>query len=100
MTDAVEKLVDIAKAILAAIQADPMAYGIKPKPLEWEDGGWNHDEICHTGFGLFYKVTTSDGLWILEKHEGSTSLTSVWDNPEAAKAAAYDDLCARFKEMI
>ena len=114
-TEAVEKLVlilhsntycptvnvgrDLAQAILAAIQAAPLAY-VKPKPLEWD------------GFiSGAYRIEVLDGgianLWFHDAREvaegepellkgGFLTLISM----DELKAAAYEDLCNRWGGMV
>ena len=109
---AVEKLTDIlliqydgwdnhelAKAILAAIQADPLAY-VKPKPLEWISKGGNRHKArflgtCYViepygdGFGLF---VVTDGC---EEQE-----IGCFPIIEAAQIAAYENLCKCMKVLF
>ena len=121
-TDAVEKLEDIleknmeakpwdssqadlkgiertAKAILAAIQADPLAY-VKVRPLVW-----------HGFVSGAYRIEVLDGgianLWFHDAREveagepellmgGYLTLVSIDD----LKSAAYDDLCKRVAQLF
>lgn len=87
---------DVETRILAAIQADPLAY-VKPKPLVWD--------------GIFARVIFGGNYQILESQTGkSHCLQVVYKNYshtvgyfptlEAAQAAAYDDLCKRVKELF
>ncbi len=112
MTDAVESMSDViskhsyqvphgmelVQAILAAIQADPLAY-VKPKPLEWDeiDGShvsWNYEIYRNHQYGnLVWE------LW-LHKPLSEESILSVHPSLEAAQSAAYDDLCKRVKELF
>lgn len=87
-----------ATAILAAIQADPIAYGIKPKSLEWVSG--EYDRCMATALGHEYrinKIRPHGYLWWTptDVERGIPAKTL-----EAAQAAAYTDLCDRFKELF
>lgn len=103
-TEAVEKLAEVisdirgagptltldhiaAQAILAAIQADPLAY-VKPKPLEWADR--SNGSLVVTAIGRVYFIEVDDdgvyALWI-KKFGGSWEFT-FHPTLEAAQAAA------------
>ena len=81
-----------AKAILAAIQADPMAY-VKPKPLEWRMG-FSH------AMGMIYHIAKDGDLYILSKHQGSAVTKSAYGLEDAAKRGGDEDLCKRVKELF
>ena len=110
-TEAVEKLAEIirndefdrryaatmAKAILAAIQVDPLAY-VKPKPPTWSNVGdrW----VCEL-FSVDYYVIHYDRRSSVGDY--SLFIRGIWTpyyTLEAAQAAAYDDLCNRVKELF
>ncbi len=117
-TEAVEKLVkifwdsdtldtkeDIAKAILVAIQADPLAY-VKPKPLGWE-GPFSQSEVDWSfSGGCEYRAKTEKFKYYIWSRTDGTfyvpqlSMTITYPTLEAAQAAAYDDLCNRVKELF
>lgn len=83
-----------ALAILAAFQADPMAY-VKLKPLEfierrnmtWEAVGWD------------YKIISNrDGTWRVRK--GGRILFRRQKSYEAAERKTNEHLCKRVKELF
>ena len=112
-TEAVEKLDEIlggfewrcdadyeenAQAILAAIQADPLAY-VKPKPLEWRQkpDRWKTDIL-----GVAHIIEPSDGgfdLFCIIDALEEFELGCV-ETLEAAQDAAYDDRLNRVKELF
>lgn len=96
---------DLAQAVLAAIQADPLAY-VKPKPLVW---------LPHSHVDYLYQADVANGFYeikdtytpnLFELSIGSdrkgvgTKWHSSHNTLEAAQAAAYDDLCNRVKELF
>ena len=87
---------NISGEILAAIQADPLAY-VKPKPLEfkYEDTGFD-DWSARSAFGEYRIADSMSGfaLFIGKKRLGA------FDTLEAAQAAAYDDRLNRVKELF
>ena len=76
-----------AQAILAAIQADPLAY-VKPKPLEWGPKGVGNRIANSMGY-IYFAESDEDGegtLWIKPKW-GDWSFT-LHPTLEAAQSAA------------
>ena len=114
-TEAVEKLVEALdnydpdimgevyphtlQAILAAIQADPLAY-VKPKPLEWDEP----DDGVFEAKGIqdYYEINTLVSGFSLEYSFDpiGEKYGNIYDTLEAAQAAARDDLCKRVKELF
>lgn len=113
-TEAIEKLGELildgyshttegaAKLILAAIQADPLAY-VKPKPLEWHVSTSGMDFSANSALGRFEICMRGDVYDADFKANGKR----IWDTVqhdcptrEAAQAAAYEDLCNRVKGLF
>ena len=112
-TEAVEKLAKvigdyyetqpeiIAREILAAIQADPLAY-VKPKPLVWcagETKVFPGEDWHSSNRAASYKVMRLDGIDGFSFYIDGVQM-SKYITLEAAQAAAYDDLCNRVKELF
>lgn len=82
--------------LLAAIQADPLAY-VKPKPLVWEDAGWNHDVYARMSFGL-YEITKKVGGIELAFGGERIRLYRTYEAAQAAAEAHRNEMLA--KEFI
>jgi len=95
---------DFARIILAAIQADPLAY-VKPKPLNFEYVGeiQGHKTWAAGACGLCYTVRerqiTPHGL-VFDVFLGGARVNNGWRRSDIAQAAAYDDLCERVGELF
>ena len=78
--------VSAAQAILAAIQADPLAY-VKPKPLEWDFSSPRRARFVPSKCGM-YEIVIAHNHYQLKI--GATGNSSEHRHPdfEAAQAAA------------
>lgn len=91
------KYSNIAKDILAAIQADPLAY-VTPKPLEWAE--WEQYSktgvSAPTGIGRYFAYKDYGGIRLILNVE----TIRYYPTLEAAQAAAQLDYETRIMECL